>query len=896
MKNLLSCLLMTLALTLVTVNTTAQTRRPIDAQHPLWMIHVDVWNAADPQKIIDLIPEDIRPFVCMNLSLSCQYDKEKNLYKMPQNAVRTYKSWGTVCQQNGLWFTCQPASGGHTHLQTTDLETFEYFFRRFPNFLGWNYAEQFWGFDEANDKSSATQANQIALFAKLVEMSHQYGGFLTISFCGNIWSHGLNPIGMMKRNSALQKACKQYPEAILWLYKYTTSSCFYNNESVTFGPFIAGLTKNYGVRYDNCGWNGALDALLGENHGKKYPIAAGIGTVMEQAAVNGGAVWDGPELIWTEDFKETNKTTTSDGYTRRNWTTFESFNGAWVDMFRKIIDGTMYIPTREEVIGKTKIVVVNNVSSGSDEEKYASLGSLYDGLYKQDDPFNKGNGQWMENYCYFKKTGRYGTIPVILSSLDDIAKSIPVKVSKTNLNTRWSNITKKTTEFNTQYPEVSTGDLYVNRFRNQLVTYTPYTYMNQHTTATGYMPLLYNTCDSLYLTLGKLGSGLVHEYADHIDFYLNNFRTDTTTLVKETIVITGVSTEPSYTLTKRLLAKGSATANWDAAQGIYTLTVSHMGGVDVSINCQGTGTDKQTDVLPSEALTADLPKQPDAYKGEIIIEAEDMDYKSVKNCTTSPYYSHPDVRGHAGNGFVEMGTNTSGALRHQLTLKEGGTYRIQARYMCTTKAGRLRFTVNGKNITANVEKTEDNEWKKVEITDIALKEGQNNLVITNAGGLPIFFDQIIYTPAEIKPEKFLITIRKANYGSVQVYTSFIDEAGEAKAAEGETVTLLISANQGYGLQELHVINGVNFTMENVISLETLSNDNCMLTFRMPDDIVTLQPVFAKGVNIVDGITLVEETSKKSSVTYDLSGRRTSDSATPNRKGIYIKNGKKVLEH
>ena len=67
MKNLLSCLLMTLALTLVTVNTTAQTRRPIDAQHPLWMIHVDVWNAADPQKIIDLIPEDIRPFVCMNL-------------------------------------------------------------------------------------------------------------------------------------------------------------------------------------------------------------------------------------------------------------------------------------------------------------------------------------------------------------------------------------------------------------------------------------------------------------------------------------------------------------------------------------------------------------------------------------------------------------------------------------------------------------------------------------------------------------------------------------------------------------------------------------------------------------------------------------------------------------
>ena len=58
----------------------AQSRRPIDNEHPLWMIHIDVWNAADPQKIIDLVPEDIRPWVCMNLSLSCQYDKDNNVY------------------------------------------------------------------------------------------------------------------------------------------------------------------------------------------------------------------------------------------------------------------------------------------------------------------------------------------------------------------------------------------------------------------------------------------------------------------------------------------------------------------------------------------------------------------------------------------------------------------------------------------------------------------------------------------------------------------------------------------------------------------------------------------------------------------------------------------------
>ena len=28
----------------------AQSRRPIDSKHPLWLVHVDVWNKADPQK------------------------------------------------------------------------------------------------------------------------------------------------------------------------------------------------------------------------------------------------------------------------------------------------------------------------------------------------------------------------------------------------------------------------------------------------------------------------------------------------------------------------------------------------------------------------------------------------------------------------------------------------------------------------------------------------------------------------------------------------------------------------------------------------------------------------------------------------------------------------------
>ncbi len=826
--------LISLMLLLACQSIMAQQRRPIDNEHPLWLIHVDVWYKADPQKIIDLIPEDIRPYVCMNLSLSCGYDKDKNVYKMPQYAFQTYKSWGTVCQKNGVWFTCQPASGGHTHIQDDDLPMFEFFFKQFPNFLGWNYAEQFWGFDEAGDMSSSTQTARWALFAKLVEMSHQYGGFLTVSFCGNIWSHPLNPLGQMKREPKLLEACKKYPEAILWLYKYTTSSCFYNNESVTFGPFISGLANNYGVRYDNCGWNGALDAILGENHGKKYPGAAGIGTVMEQSCVNGGAVWDGPELTWREEcFHEINQSTV-DGYKRRNWGRFPNFNGVWADMFRKIIDGTMYIPSREEVVGKTKIVVINDKTSGNDEDKYATWGSLYDGLYKQTDPFNRGNGQWMDNFCYFKSTGRYGTIPMVTGLYDDLARSIPVQVKKSNYTSRWGSNSKKQADFREQYPEVSKGDLYVNRYRNQLVTYTPYTYLNKKTSASATIPLQYNTCDTLVLTYDKLSGGVIREFSDHIDFYLNNYRNDTTTQRTDVITLKGVAAEPTFTLTKHANTTGGTTTTaYDAESQSYTLTVKHLGGVDLTINCSGNADRSEGPDDPIAINPLPLPKQPELYRGEILIEGEDMDFKNVSNCCTDPYNWYPNVRGHSGNGFVDMGTNSTGALRHQLKLAAGqeGSYYVSVRYTCTSKTGNISINVNGNRQNVRCEKTATNEWRWATM-EATMKEGTNSLVLINAGSLPMYIDQISYRPTDVEPMKYLVTVRDAEHGTIV--------ADKQEAAEGDTITLSVTPDEGCRLKELRLVNSVFYTLSRTIAV----NGDNEVTFVMPNDNVTLQPVFA----------------------------------------------------
>ena len=833
-KNFL--LLVLLMLTIAWQSVTAQQRRPIDSQHPLWLIHIDVWNSADPQKIIDLIPEDIKPYVCMNLSLSCQFDTNTSMYRMPRNAVRTYKSWASVCQLNNMWFSCQPASGGHTHIQDNDLETFEYFFKTYPNFLGWNYAEQFWAFGDAGDMSSMTAASRWALFANLVEMSHKYGGFLTVSWCGGDYHMNTNPMGELKADKNFLAACKKYPEAIVFLYKYTHASSFYNNESICWGPFISGLAKNYGVRYDNCGWNDTTNKLVGENK-CTYPGSAGIGTVMEQTCVNGGAVWDGPELIWTEDFKNLNNTTVN-GYTRRNWGRFDNFNGIWLDMWRRIIDGTMYIPTREEVVNKTKIAVINDFSSGY--ESYTSWDDLYNGLYLQTDPFNQRKesrhnyGQWYNNLCYFKSTGRYGAIPIVIDMYDDIAKSIPIKVKRSNYQSRWSDEATKQADFNEQYPEVSTGDLYVNRYRNQLVTYTPYSYLNSKTTATADIPLLYNTCEKMNLTYGKLSSGVIREYEDHINFYLNNYRSDTTNAVVDKIVIYGVKATPSYTMTMPTTGANSQKATiifkrYDSAKKTYTVWVSHLGPVLLSIKCTGEGTDRMTDILPADTLA--LPKQPEPFKGPIIIEAENMDYKNVNVALTHSGWWAQEYKDFAAMGYVETYENANSSLRHSLKLTEGGDYNIRVRYCNSNKAGSMKATVNGTDYAMTFEKADINDWREAVITT-TLNAGENTLILQNSDLIKMTIDQIIYEPVGTPQEKFNVKVREADFGHVV--------ADVDSAVAGQTVHLTITPEDGYGIKALKVVSSIFFTQGKTIPVEKGATE---ASFVMPDDNVTIQPVF-----------------------------------------------------
>ncbi len=68
MKKSLGILLVTWLV--VSMECVAAMRRPISPTQPMWIVHIDSWNNPDPQKVINLIPDDIRPYVVFNISLS----------------------------------------------------------------------------------------------------------------------------------------------------------------------------------------------------------------------------------------------------------------------------------------------------------------------------------------------------------------------------------------------------------------------------------------------------------------------------------------------------------------------------------------------------------------------------------------------------------------------------------------------------------------------------------------------------------------------------------------------------------------------------------------------------------------------------------------------------------
>lgn len=706
-------------------------RRPISPSQPMIMIHSDVWNSADPQKVIDLIPQELRPYVVINISLSINHDATSGAWLTSEYGYEIAKSWIRTAAENRMWATIQPSSGGFSHFPdyaaNADLDTTIYgeFFRNYPNFLGINYAEQFWGYD---DKWSLSWTERVNHWTALMRLTHKYGGYLIVSFTGGFWGAGINPVAMVKRNSGFASVLKEYPENFIIEEKFTMGYGFHDIESTSMGMWLSGFAGQYGIRFDQCGWVG--------NNGEEFPVAAGAIPFLEHLMLTGETVIDGPELIWQQSIKNLSDGTTADGFKTRRWEFFPQFKNITLDIFQKVLDGTIRILNRKEVIDRTKVVIVSDATTGDDRVKYSSPETLFEGLYRVD-----SDGNYMSNKSWFKKTGRYPAIPTVYQLVDDTANGFQVKVNRTAYATRWPNIAAKQTEFNNLFPSEYTGDIYAARSENGWVTYNPF---KTGQSASGSIPFKYNTCEKMDVTYTQYSMGVIKEFKEKLNIYLTNYDNVNTSLRTNVIKIYGSTVEPTFTFIDRGNHQASSiTKSWTG--GVLTLNVSHNGPLDITVNCSGTATGRLTSY---KNATISVPAFPPLYAGPRQYEAENFDFKSVGSVVANG--TGRPIRNYQGMGYIHFGTNAAAQIRDTVRVQNAGKFKLETRYsIADGNVTTIDLYVNGVKVaTPSFAKTGSEATFALETREISLNAGMNVINYRASAAAPynVVFDNIVLTP------------------------------------------------------------------------------------------------------------------------------------------------------
>lgn len=678
----------------------------------MWIIHIDTWLHPDPQKIIDLIPADIIPFAVFNLSLSAEGGNEGRWTKV-EYGYETAKTWLRTCAMNKVWAMIQPASGAYSHFKDTETydeiseSVYAEFFREYPNFIGFNYCEQFWGFDE---EYSVTYEQRLRHWSNLMRLCHEYGGYLIVSCCGPYYAASMNPAAMVKRGGEFTEMCREYPENLIICEKFTSKYGFYNTESACLGMWLSGFAGHYGIRFDTCGWNGTED-------NPACPLGAGISAQLEHIMLTGETVIDGPELIREECYAETSETRTADGYTSRTWELFPQFENISMDLFRKIIEGSIRIPQKKEVIDRTRVILINDINAGSDQERYTAPAGLYQGLYQMDD-----DGDMLDNRTWFKKTGRYPSIPYAAELNGTDAMTFQKVINMSSYASTWQDPAVKKEEMDLLFPEEYTGDIFAASIGDSWVVYNPYKEIGR---AEGELVPKYNTCDRIRVSLPNFSAAVLKESSDRISVYLNNYDPSASTLQTDTLQIHGVTDTPSVTLSDR----GSHAASMMESgieDGIYTISVSHNGPVDLEITCSGRNS---RDVSSAAVAGITAPQGPEGYEGELQFEAESFDYKNIASIIRNG--SSKELRNYTGQGYMDFGQKTGASARIGFSQDRMTSCAIGIKYTAPeADIDGLAIEINGRT-TAEVtlSRTKEGEWN-VFSHFIELNSGRNTITLT----------------------------------------------------------------------------------------------------------------------------------------------------------------------
>lgn len=498
-------------------------RMLVDAEHPLLLVslyantkHPAWWdNSGIPgvpmqghntmEGVWSLIPEDLKPYTAIQLHADDYLGHAWGGTGNKENLQKFYEYHVAIAQEKGINLYLTLMTGGvpiNTFRNLIDMDWLNDLIDNNSCIKGVVFAEN----HHNGDTGAVAQ-----LTAEYLELFSSKGIYLVLTDIDDA-NHRMEK---WFENDTLFKTAQKHHKYLVINSKSTSSSGYNTVRSFALGTWLSGLADNWGALTDAWAWyeiryHKLFEPVMNttyEDVRRVYTFPETLFAMnMLQSYVNGGTVFNAEHPFYCTGV-----------YDEASWVLKESI----IPTMRYMIANPA--ATREQV--KDEIKAVYHTDS------YLPT-NFAEGLY----------GTAQDNNL-LQTSGRYRTLPVLSSKLSDAEASAFGRVLKS------ADLADKINILNAQYPELSTGDAFVetllgggagqtgrrllimnslfNENKNQSATLTP-------TDATFATSMGFTLTPHTYL--------IAHETADSIKIDLNNFRTD-----KDELWVPGESENPDWT-------------------------------------------------------------------------------------------------------------------------------------------------------------------------------------------------------------------------------------------------------------------------------------------------------------------------------------------------------------
>lgn len=498
-------------------------RMLVDAEHPLLLVslyantkHPAWWdNSGVPgvpmqghntmEGVWRLIPEDLKPYTAIQLHADDYLGHAWGGTGNKENLQKFYEYHVAIAQEKGINLYLTLMTGGvpiNTFRNLIDMDWLNNLIDNNSCIKGVVFAEN----HHNGDTNAVAQ-----LTAEYLELFSSKGIYLVLTDIDDA-NHRMEK---WFENDTLFKAAQKHHKYLVINSKSTSSSGYNTVRSFALGTWLSGLADNWGALTDAWAWYEiryhklfeAPEATSYEDVRRVYTFPETLFAMnMLQSYVNGGTVFNAEHPFYCTGV-----------YDEASWVLKESI----IPTMRYMIANPA--ATREQVKDEIKAVYHTDTYLPT---------NFAEGLY----------GTAQDNNL-LQTSGRYRTLPVLSSKLSDAEASAFGRVLKS------ADLADKINILNAQYPELSTGDAFVetllgggagqtgrrllimnslfNENKNQSATLTP-------TDATFTTSMGFTLTPHTYL--------IAHETADSIKIDLNNFRTD-----KDELWVPGESENPDWT-------------------------------------------------------------------------------------------------------------------------------------------------------------------------------------------------------------------------------------------------------------------------------------------------------------------------------------------------------------